>query len=352
MLSYGFDDFRIHPSAPVSFTSGDSKRPDPLPVRPASRVSPTPNPNRIRVATFNAHNFFTTIDRGPPACGPRKNKKCRGATTETAYKVQRDKIISALDILSADLIALVEIENNDTTSLEALASGLNTATNAGSYTYINTGALGQDVIKVGFLYNRRRLTPTGGFAALDGKVDPRFNDRKNRPSLAQSFRHIQSGEVFTAVVNHLKSKGSDCDAQGDPDTGDGQGNCNLTRTRAVQALVDWVAQAPTGTDDTDVLLLGDFNAYRMEDPIRVALDAGFTDPLARFAPDATTYIYRGRAGTLDHALASPSMARQVVRTVAVPINAAEPRHLENEPGPFRASDHDPVVVDLELGPAP
>ena len=33
-------------------------------------------------------------------------------------------------------------------------------------------------------------------------------------------------------MNHLKSKGSDCNAVGDPDTGDGSGNCNITRTQA------------------------------------------------------------------------------------------------------------------------
>ena len=47
------------------------------------------------------------------------------------------------------------------------------------------------------------------------------------------------------MVNHLKSKGSDCNAVGDPDTGDGQGNCNMTRTAAAEALVDWMAGDPT-----------------------------------------------------------------------------------------------------------
>ncbi len=51
-----------------------------------------------------------------------------------------------------------------------------------------------------------------------------------------------TGGVFTPVVNHLKSKGSDCNAVGDPDTGDGAGNCNLTRTAAAEALVDWLAE--------------------------------------------------------------------------------------------------------------
>ena len=42
------------------------------------------------------------------------------------------------------------------------------------------------------------------------------------------------------------------DAAGDPDTGDGQGNCNLTRTRAAAALVDWLATDPTGSGDVQL----------------------------------------------------------------------------------------------------
>ena len=50
--------------------------------------------------------------------------------------------------------------------------------------------------------------------------------------LAQTFEEIATGARFTVAVNHLKSKGSACADIGDPDAGDGQGNCNLTRTAA------------------------------------------------------------------------------------------------------------------------
>ncbi len=73
------------------------------------------------------------------------------------------------------------------------------------------------------------------------------------------------------VVNHLKSKGSDCDGIGDPDTGDGQGNCNLTRMAAAQAMVDWLATDPTGSGDPDFIIMGDLNSYAMEDPIDAIL---------------------------------------------------------------------------------
>ena len=72
------------------------------------------------------------------------------------------------------------------------------------------------------------------------------------------------------AVNHLKSKGSPCDDVGDPDPGDGAGNCNLTRTGAAEALVDWLAGDPTGSGDPDFLIIGDLNSYDKEDPIDVA----------------------------------------------------------------------------------
>jgi uncharacterized protein len=84
-------------------------------------------------------------------------------------------------------------------------------------------------------------------------------DDKNRPVLAQTFEDLASGERFTVAVNHLKSRGSPCDDVGDPDLSDGQGNCNLTRTAAAEALVDWLSSDPTGSGDGRYLIIGDLN---------------------------------------------------------------------------------------------
>ena len=111
--------------------------------------------------------------------------------------------------------------------------------------------LARDAIKVALIYKPATVTPLGGFEILDSSDDANFNDTKNRPALAQTFVEIASGERFTVAVNHLKSKGSDCVSLGDPDMGDGQGNCNLTRTSAATAEVNWLATDPTGSGDPD-----------------------------------------------------------------------------------------------------
>jgi hypothetical protein len=215
------------------------------------------------------------------------------------------------------------------------------------------------------------VRPVGPYKILDSSVDPRFRDTLNRPALAQTFEFIATSERITVVVNHLKSKGSDCNAVGDPDLGDGQGNCNQTRTLAAKALVDWLATDPTGSNDPDVLIIGDLNAYAKEDPI-VATVAG-PDDIAGTADDysnlvardlgeyAYTYVFDGQVGYLDHALASSKLQIQVQATAIWQLNADEPDVLDYdttfklaeqealyEPNGFRSSDHDPVLIDLAL----
>jgi predicted extracellular nuclease len=223
--------------------------------------------------------------------------------------------------------------------------------------------VGTDEIRVGIIYQPAVVVPVGQHAIIDSSVDPRFIDTKNRPSLAQTFDLVSSGARFTVVVNHLKSKGSACDDVGDPDIGDGQGNCNVTRTMAAEALVDWLTTDPTGSGDPDVLLIGDMNSYAMEDPIAAFRNAGYTDTIAAFVGDeAYTYVFQGQSGYLDHALATSTLNAQVNGVTQWHINADEPIALDYNvefktanhvttlyaPDAYRSSDHDPVLVGLDL----
>jgi hypothetical protein len=218
--------------------------------------------------------------------------------------------------------------------------------------------IGADEIAVGFVYKPAAVTPVGSPAILDSSVDPSFVDSKNRPALAQTFEENTTGERFTAVVNHLKSKGSSCDDIGDPDLGDGQGNCPATRTSAAIALTNWLATDPTNSGDPDFLIVGDLNSYALEDPIAAIEGAGYTNLIATFVgPDAYSYVYYGQAGYLDHALANGSLTPQVAGATAWHVNADEPSALDyndyNQPAlynpdPYRSSDHDPVLVGLNL----
>src|SRR5690606_1834351 len=116
----------------------------------------------------------------------------------------------------------------------------------------------------------------------------------------------------TIAVNHLKSKGSSCASDGDPDRNDGQGNCAGVRTDAAIALAEYLATDPTGSGDPDFLIVGDLNAYAKEDPITALVERGYTDLHAAYeGAEGYSYVFDGQLGYLDTALANEPLLGQV-----------------------------------------
>lgn len=360
VMDYSFGLYRIQPTQGAEYTSLNS--------RPAQ---PPEVGGNLKVASFNVLNYFTTIDTGAFICGPAADQECRGADTPEELARQRAKILAALSAVQPDIAGLMEIQNDDDASVADLVAGLNDTFGAGTYDYVHTGFIGTDAIKLALIYKPASVSLVGGYAILDSTVDPRFIDTKNRPTLAQTFMDNATGGIFTVAVNHLKSKGSDCNDVSDPDMGDGAGNCNLTRTAAAQALVDWLASDPTGSGDSDYLIIGDLNSYDKEDPID-AIKAGpddiagtaddYTDLIFNYqGEDAYSYVFDGQIGYLDHALASAGLVPEVTGASDWHINADEPDLIDYDmsfkapaqdalyaPDPYRASDHDPVIIGLNV----
>ena len=350
VLHYSFDEYRIQPTSTPIFVPDNARTPGP----------DLPGSGSLKIASFNVLNYFNGdgLGGGFPTS--------RGANTPEEFARQRAKIIAALVAMDADIVGLIEIENDGYGPQSAIQDLVNGLYDAGlDYAVVNPGVaqIGTDEITVGFIYKPETVELINVSAILDSSVDPRFIDNKNRPVLAQSFREIATQGVVTLAVTHLKSKGSDCNDLSDPDTGDGQGNCNITRTTAAEAMTDWLASDPTGSDDTDVLIMGDLNAYAKEDSITTIEAAGYVNLLKDFSGDlAYSYVFTGLAGYLDHALASNSLRSQVTGAADWHINADEPRVLDyNEefktpeqvislysPEAWRASDHDPLIIELAL----
>lgn len=308
------------------------------------RPPPPARTGAVRVASFNVHNYFTT--RGAArACGPLRRQACRGVEDADAFRLQKAKILAALDALEADIVGLMEIENHPADSaLTDLVKGLDGST--GTWERIATGPLGTDAIKVALIHRKGRVVPVGAPAFLTRRQDPEFSDHLHRVPLAQTYRHSRSGKEFTVVVSHLKSKGSAC--PGDPDLGDGQGNCNGERTRAARSLARWLQGRPTATASQDQLVIGDFNAYALEDPMTFLAQRGWVNLVSRDEGlNAYSYQFGNAFGTLDHALATPRLA-QGARAWHWAINADEPRVSTPGSDAYASSDHDPVVVDLDF----
>ena len=113
----------------------------------------------------------------------------------------------------------------------------------------------------------------------------------------------------------------------------------------------------------NVAVLGDLNAYTLEDPIDVFEGAGFTSPVDTFLPpeDRYSFVFEGERGELDHALVDGDLAPLVTGADIWHINSIEPPAKDYtsfnnpalfEPNAFRSSDHDPLLVGLDLTPAP
>ena len=189
-----------------------------------------------------------------------------------------------------------------------------------------------------------------------------------RPPIAQTFED-SSGERFTIVLNHFKSKRCQDASGADLDQKDRQGCYNRKRTRQVTQLLSFIKTTVIPvSEDPDILILGDLNAYAREDPITTIERAGYTNLIDRFiGSDTYSYVYAGQSGYLSHALASSSLTLQVTGATDWHINADEHRKIDyNEevfatwptviPKPtdffnadsYRASDHDPVIVGLNL----
>ena len=348
----GAEMYRLVPTSEPSFVSVNA--------RPAI---PSDVGGTLIIAGVNVDNFFTTIDTGKRICGPTGSNSCRGANSQEEFDRQHAKIIRKLTMLDADIVGLTEAENNASESLQSLVDGVNAIVGPDTYEFVDTGTIGSDSIRVGFLYKPASVSLTGAFAVIDVNTDQRFDSSRNRPSLAQSFTQNSNGAVITVVVNHFKSKSSSCAIVGDPDRNDGQSMCNVTRSDAAAALADWLATDPTGSGDPDILIIGDPNAHPREDPISRLKAAGYDNLLEKFlGAHSYSYMFEAQAGALDHALASPSLTAQITGVSEWHINADEAPvqdyNLEygrdpdifDSTTPYRAADHDPILIGLDLVP--
>lgn len=345
ILSFDFGEYRVHPLS-IQNISILNPRPD----KPES-VGGT-----IKIASFNVENYFNGNGQGGGF------QTSRGAKSQAEFERQQAKIFEAITDLDADVIGLMELENDgygEFSAIQDLINGLNAYEDKPdnmTYAFIDPGLqkLGSDAISVGIIYNSQKVRPVGTAATISTGA---FSAR-NRQPLAQTFEEIATGERFTLVVNHLKSKnppgqGEVVDSE-NADKGDGQGYFNGVRTGAVNDLITWLSSDPTQSGDNDYLVMGDMNSYAFEDPITTMKNAGYTNLVAAFVgPDAYTYVFDDQWGTLDYALSNTNMTQQVTGATVWHINSDESpafgyKGKWNSTDKYRSSDHDPVIIGLNL----
>ena len=372
----GLAGYKVHPTQAVNFQRAHPRTTQPSDVG-----------GNLKVASFNVLNYFTTFTNGQTATGASGQGcslggsvaagNCRGADNLIEFNRQRDKIVKALLGLDADVVGLMEIQNNGNTAAQNLVDALNAVAGAGTYAVsplpvafdssVSGFPTGTDAIRVALIHKPAKVSPQGSALADTDAVH-------NRPPLAQTFV-TPNGERLTVVVNHFKSKGCSDASGANADQGDGQGCYNASRQAQAARLLAFVSALQARTGDNDVLVIGDLNAYGKEDPILALTQGGLTDLIDAFEGEgAYSYVFDGEVGYLDHALATASASGQVTGVAHWHINADEPfvidydMNFKRSPAtgqcynasltacspdlytatPYRSSDHDPVLIGLNL----
>lgn len=372
----------------------------------------------IQIASVNVLNYFSTL-RGEGGSGPN-GLDPRGAGSEADLARQTEKLVDAITGTGAEVFALQEIENGGfgaDSAIATLVDALNeeaTVTGSGAnYAFVDptadAGFVGTDAITTGIVYDANAVSvvhseflvfeessaaTTFALADVLNAVVPsdlQVGDfQRNRPAVAATFEDNETGETFTIVSNHFKSKGpsgldelveaaqdyldgggtditqADIDALvNDPnyDQGDGQAFWNQVRDDAAAEVQNWIENSYMGEGVSNFIIMGDLNAYAQEDPVQTLTDdPGLVDLIEQFIgqDEAYSFVFDGQRGTLDHAIASDDMAGWITGAAEWHINADEPDLLNYnsafnnadffEGSLFASSDHDPLIIGIDTRP--
>ncbi|PJK13917.1 nuclease [Lysobacteraceae bacterium NML07-0707] len=314
----------------LQLTQALNIQPQPAPPVPARQ-------GRLRIAAFNLENLFNGDGQGGGFPTPR------GAQNHKRYQQQLARHIAALAALDADIIALMELENDGQDALAAesqLLAALN-ARHGGDWRAVTVAAnANQDAIRNGLIYRSSQVQLLEPPKVLDRGPFAHFS----RPAIAARFRSGASAP-FVVIANHLKSKGCRNARAADANQRDGQSCWNATRLESVRQLDGWVQSHYSGQP---VVMLGDFNTYAMEDPPRWLRAHGWQDAFAALGVQQPySYVYEGQAGRLDHAFVNRRMQAWLTAAHEWHINADEAEGLRTpDTSPLRSSDHDPLLLDF------
>lgn len=377
VLSYANNSWKFQPLTQLTAENTDTVQPAGFGATRAD--APAAVGGNLKLASFNVLNYFPTTGDQIPGCTFYTDRAgnpitvkggcdVRGAANAENFKRQQDKIVAAIAKSGADVVTLMEVENsaqfgkNRDDALAKLVDALNIAT-PGIWDYVRTPAnapplADEDMIRTAFIYKKAAAEPVGESIIHNDTIA----FASARKPLAQVFKPVGAGDdkKFIAIANHFKSKGS---AATPDDTDKGQGASNLARTAQAKSLLAFSDELQKSKGTDKVFLIGDFNSYAKEDPINVLTAAGYVnqDEKAKTADGNAkhSYLFGGLVGSLDHILASPAANAVVTGADIWNINSVESVALEYSrynnnvtnyyaPDQFRASDHDPVVVGLNL----
>ncbi|MFM1581692.1 endonuclease/exonuclease/phosphatase family protein [Helcococcus bovis] len=286
----------------------------------------------LTIASYNIQNFA-------PKSGNTSHDKV-------------EKIANSIkdNLKNPDIISLVEMQDDSGKSDDAVVSAKENAEELIKeikkvsnivYEYkdlepsnnMDGGEKGSN-IRVGFLYNPNRVT----FDNIEKIGESNFEFEDVRKSLAANFTF--NGKKVLVIANHLNSKRGD-----EPQFGKNQPPVNGSepkREKLAQIIYKYVVDKKIIDPKLNVVLTGDFNDFEFSNTLKILEGSILTNLVKNYdVSDRFSYFHNGNSQTLDHILVSNKLVNDA-KFDMVHINSM----FMEESG--RASDHDPVIVQLKL----
>ena len=346
VVTYRNKTYKIYPNSVPKIQDGGLKR-------EVSKIYPAED--KLTIASYNIENFSA-------------NNKGHDETPEEKV----DKIANSFikEVHSPDIITLIEVQDNNggvnDGTVDGVKSGEKLAQRIKSlggpdYKYTEIAPVdGKDGgkpganIRVAYLYNPKRVTligkekggseeaarfVNGHLEKNPARIDPTsVHFEKVRKSLAAEFEF--KGERIVVIANHLKSKLGD-----DAIYGSNQPSVENTKAKRIEEakiLNAFIKEGLRQNPNLKFVLTGDFNDFEFSDSVKTIVGNELVNLMAEHEQgDRYSYFYRGSNQSLDNVLISKNIKDKVVFS-PVHINAS----FMEEHG--RASDHDPVVVQIDF----
>ena len=346
VVTYRNKTYKIDPSTVPTLQDGGLKR-------EVSKIYPAED--KLTIASYNIENFSA-------------NNNGHDETPEEKV----DKIANSFikEVHSPDIITLIEVQDNNggvnDGTVDGVKSGEKLAQRIKSlggpdYKYTEIAPVdGKDGgkpganIRVAYLYNPKRVTligkekggseeaarfVNGHLEKNPARIDPKsVHFEKVRKSLAAEFEF--KGERIVVIANHLKSKLGD-----DAIYGSNQPSVENTKAKRIEEakiLNAFIKEGLRQNPNLKFVLTGDFNDFEFSDSVKTIVGNELVNLMAEHEQgDRYSYFYRGSNQSLDNVLISKNIKDKVVFS-PVHINAS----FMEEHG--RASDHDPVVVQIDF----
>ena len=312
--------------------------------------------DKLTIASYNLENFSNNI---------------KETSDDKALKLAKAFVE---ELNSPDIIGVTEVQDNNGQSAGDAAADQSyqrlidniVAVGGKTYKYVNIdpennkdGGAPNANIRVGFLYDPERVSLTEGAPEGDattavgyengklthnpGRIDPlnpAFNS--SRKPLAAQFDF--QGENVIVIANHWNSKGGDTGFFGSQQPV--VLGSEVQRKKIAQIVHDFVADVKADNPDANVVALGDFNDFEFSDAMQIFKGDLMTNMVEKVpAADRYSYVYQGNSQVLDHILVSNRLAASTEIDM-IHVNA----DFTEMSG--RASDHDPVLVQIDLKPEP